>query len=181
MIAKKKPKTQPAWGDVKAKLAEFDRAGLLALVQDLYVLNKVNQSFLHARFALGTDSLAVYKKRIHDALFPDWNKPVRAAEARKAIAEYRKAVGRSEGLLELHVFWCETASGFSMEFGYADEGYFNALLRQYEAALKQLGAVAEPIRRTAISRLKGVRERTDVGYGVQDEMSWLLEHAGIES
>src|SRR3990167_4538968 len=110
MIAKKKPKTQPAWGNVKAKLAEFNRAGLLTLVQDLHALSKTNQSFLHARFFLGTDSLAVYKKRIHDALFPDWNKPVRVAEARKAIAEYRKAIGRPEGLLELHVFWCETAS-----------------------------------------------------------------------
>ena len=181
MIAKKKPKTQPAWGNVKAKLAEFNRAGLLTLVQDLHALSKTNQSFLHARFFLGTDSLAVYKKRIHDALFPDWNKPVRVAEARKAIAEYRKAIGRPEGLLELHVFWCETASGFSMELGYADEGYFNALLRQFEAALKQLGAVAEPIRRTAITRLNAIRNRTEVGYGVQDEMSWLLEHAGIES
>lgn len=181
MAAKKKPKTQPAWGDVKAKLAEFDRAGLLALTQDLYTLNKTNQSFLHARFSLGTDSLAVYKKRIHDALFPDWNKPVRVAEAKKAITEYRKAIGQPEGLLELHVFWCETASGFSMDLGYADEGYFNALLRQFETALKQLGAVAEPIRRTAIARLKAVRDRTQVGYGVQDEMSWLLGRADLVS
>lgn len=181
MTAKKRSKTQPAWGDVKAKLAEFDRAGLLALVQDLYALNKTNQSFLHARFSLGTNSLAVYKKRIHDALFPDWNKPVRVAEARKAIAEYRKAIGQPEGLLELHVLWCETASGFSMDLGYADEGYFNALLRQFEAALKQLGAVAEPTQRTAITRLKAVRDRTQVGYGVQDEMSWLLKRAGLAS
>lgn len=181
MIAKKKPKTQPAWGDVKAKLAELDRGGLLALVQDLYALNKTNQSFLHARFSLGTDALAVYKKRIHETLFPDWNKPVRVAEARKAIAEYRKAVGEPAGLLELHIFWCETASGFSMDLGYADEGYFNALLRQFDAALKQLGAVAEPIRRTAIARLKAVRDRTEVGYGVQDEMIRLLKHVGLAS
>ncbi len=181
MTAKKRSKTQPAWGEVKTRLAEFDRAGLLALVQDLYTLNKINQSFFHARFSLGTNSLAVYKKRIHDALFPDWNKPVRVAEARKAITEYRKAIGQPEGLLELHVFWCETASGFSMEFGYADEGYFNALLRQFEAALKQLDAVAGPIRRTAIARLNAVRDRTQVGYGVQDEMSWLLERADLAS
>lgn len=50
MIAKKKPKTIPTWRDVKIRLAEFDRTGLLALVQDLYALNVTNQSFLHARF-----------------------------------------------------------------------------------------------------------------------------------
>ncbi|MEK7207057.1 MAG: hypothetical protein AAB134_04155 [Pseudomonadota bacterium] len=181
MTTKKRSKTQPVWGEVKTRLSEFDRAGLLALVQDLYALNKTNQSFLHARFSPGMDSLAVYKKRIHDALFPDWNKPVRVAEARKAITEYRKAIGQPEGLLELHVFWCETASGFSMDLGYADEGYFNALLRQFEAALERLGAVAEPIQRTTITRLKAVRDRTQVGYGVQDEMSWLLGRADLAS
>ena len=29
-------KTTPSWSDVKAKLADFDRAGLIGLVQDLY-------------------------------------------------------------------------------------------------------------------------------------------------
>lgn len=179
--SKKKPKTHPSWVDVKARVAEFDRAGLLTLLQDLYGLSKANQSFLHARFSLGTDALAAYKKRIHDALFPEWNKPVRIVEAKRAISEYRRAIGRPEDLLELHVFWCETASGFSMEFGYADEGYFDALLRQFEAAIEQLGAVDETIRQTITTRLQGVCDRADVGYGVQDEMTWLLNRVGMAS
>lgn len=181
MAAKKKPKTHPSWGDVKTKLAEFDRAGLLGLVQDLYALNQTNRSFLHARFSLGANALDAYKKRIHDALFPDWNKQVRVAEAKKALAEYRKAIGEPGGLLELHVFWCETASGFVMEFGYADEGYFDALLRQFEAALKELSLIDEATRQSTIARLTVVRDRTDVGYGVQDDMNWLLERAGLTS
>ena len=64
-----------------------------------------------------------------------------------------------------------------MEFGYADEGYFDALLRQFEAAIEHLGAVDEATRQTITSRLNGVRDRTVVGYGVQDEMTWLLKHA----
>lgn len=177
MSTRKEPKTGSSWGDVKAKLAATDHAGLIAMLRDLYALNKTNQSFLHARFSLGADALATYKKRIHVALFPDWNKPVRVAEAKKGITEYRRAIGRPEELLELHVFWCETVSGFSMEFGYADEGYFDALLRQYDAALKMLDTVDGTIRHKAIERLKRVCDGTDVGYGVQDEMNWLLERA----
>lgn len=30
-------KSSPSWSDVKAKLADFDRAGLIGLVQALYV------------------------------------------------------------------------------------------------------------------------------------------------
>ncbi len=181
MAAKKKPKTRPSWSDVKTKLSEFDRAGLLALVQDLYALNQTNRSFLHARFSLGANALDAYKKRIRDALFPDWNKPVRVADAKRTIAEYRKAIDQSDGLLELHVFWCETASGFAMEFGYADERYFDALLRQFEAALRALGSVSAATRQSAITRLTGVRDRTDVGYGVQDDMNRLLERASLAS
>ena len=50
-----------SWSDVKAKLTDFDRAGLIGLVQDLYVASKDNQSFLHARFALGENVLKPYK------------------------------------------------------------------------------------------------------------------------
>ena len=32
-------KSTPSWSDVKTKLADFDRAGLLGLLQDLYATN----------------------------------------------------------------------------------------------------------------------------------------------
>jgi hypothetical protein len=35
-MIQRQSKSQPKWTDVKAKLASFDRAGLLGLVQDLY-------------------------------------------------------------------------------------------------------------------------------------------------
>jgi len=54
-------KTSPTWNDVKGKLAEFDRADLLGLLQGLYAASKANQIFLHARFGLGDDVLAPYK------------------------------------------------------------------------------------------------------------------------
>ena len=34
MAAARKPKSEPTWSDVKVKLADFDRGGLLGLVQD---------------------------------------------------------------------------------------------------------------------------------------------------
>ena len=51
-MAKPKSKSQPTWTDVKTKLAGFDRAGLLDLIQNLYASQKDNQRFLHARFGL---------------------------------------------------------------------------------------------------------------------------------
>jgi len=56
-----KGKSAATWSDVKAKLGDFDRAGLLGLVQDLYTTSKDNQNFLHARLGLGCDVLKPYK------------------------------------------------------------------------------------------------------------------------
>lgn len=57
-------KNSPNWNDVKAKLADFDRTGLLGLVQDMYAAGKDNQTFLHARLNLGDDILKPYKVTI---------------------------------------------------------------------------------------------------------------------
>lgn len=54
----------PSWSDAKAKLADFDRAGLLRLIQDLYAASKDNQAFLHARLGTGDEPLKPYKTTI---------------------------------------------------------------------------------------------------------------------
>lgn len=101
-----KPKTTPTWSDVKAKLTDFDRAGLIGLVQDLYAASKDNQAFLHARFALGGDVLKPYKTVIERWLWPDVfkNQDTSVAKAKKAIADYKKAIG-------LATLWIEQGRG----------------------------------------------------------------------
>ena len=116
-------KKSPTWSDVKAKLADFDRASLQGLVKDLYGASKDNQAFLHARLGLGSDVLKPYKVRIHRWVWPDLlkNQDVSASKAKKVITDYKKSIGRPEGLAELMVFYCERASDFSNAFGFADE------------------------------------------------------------
>ena len=174
----KRPKTKPTWTDVKAKLTEFDRAGLMQLVSDLYAFHRDNQAFLHVRFSLGKNPLDDYKKRIAVALAPDLfrkqNADVSVAAARRAISEYNKAVGDPLGVLELRVYFCEVAIKFSMEFGFADEGYFDAVANQYRDACRTLSAVDEPLLSALIQRLEKVRDDTDVGYGLSDYMGDVL-------
>ena len=178
-----KPKTtSPTWGDVKKRLAEFDRAGLLGLVQDLYGFSKDNQAFLHARFGLGGDVLAPHKAIIDRWLWPDLarNQSVSVATAKKAISAYKKAAGRPEGLAELMVFYCERAVGFSREYGLQDTGYFDALVRMFEQALKMSATLpARQQRDTMLARLDAVRAISHrLGYGVGDDMDRLLARYG---
>ncbi len=102
------------WTDVKAKLAGFDRPGLLGLIQDLYAAHKDNRAFLHARFGLTEDVLEPYKETIDRWLWPDVfrNQDTSVSKAKQAISDYKKAVGEPEGLVELMVFYCERSAGF---------------------------------------------------------------------
>jgi hypothetical protein len=170
-------KNMPGWRDVKAKLTDFDHAGLLGLIQDLYSANKDNQAFLHARFALGDDVLEPYKATLDRWLWPDVfkNQDTSVAKAKKAISDFKKAVGQSEGLAELMVFYCEQAVGFSDDVGLQDEVYFGALVRMFEQALQAIAVLPDGERPALYARMDDVRcVSHNLGYGVGDDMDDLF-------
>jgi len=170
-------KSQPTWTDVKEKLASFDRAGLLGLIQHLYAARKENQAFLHARFDPGADVLKPYKETLDRWLWPDVlrNQDASVTKAKQAISNYRKAVGESAGLSELMVFYCERAVGFCNDIGYQDESYFNALVRMFEQALTVTNQLPAGQRSALIARLDRVSAiGHNLGYGVGDGMDFLL-------
>ncbi len=176
-MAKHPSKSQPTWTNVKAKLAAFDRAGLLDLLHQLYTAGKDNRAFLHARFGLGDDILAPYKKTIDRWISPDvlHDQDTSVTKAKQAISDYEKAVGDDAGLSELMVFYCERAAGFCLDVGYEEEGFFGALIRMFEQALKSANALATDRRDSLIARLERVAEVShDFGYGVGDDMDYLL-------
>ena len=87
---KRQSKSHPTWTDVKAQLADFDRAALLDLIRSLYSAHKDNQVFLHSRFALGGDVLEPYKKIIDRWLWPDVlrKQDTSVSQAKRAISDY---------------------------------------------------------------------------------------------
>lgn len=176
-------KTKPTWSDIKSELSDFDRAGLLAIVHDLYAASKDNQIFLHTRFGLGDDVLKPYKTIISRWICPDVtrNQSISVTKAKKAIADYKKAVGLPEGLAELAIFYCEEVFVFLSFCGMDDEGYFDAVVRMFDQALKYVMALPETKRRSFIERLELVcKGGYDVGWGVGDDMSRLLSEYGID-
>ena len=175
-MIKRESKSQPTWTDVKAKLAAFDRPGLLDLIHHLYAAHKDNQAFLHARFGLGEDVLVPYKKTIDRWLWPDpfRNQDTSVCKAKQAISQYRKAVGDSAGLTELMVFYCEQAAGYCQDVGYQDEGFFDALIQMFEQALRSANMLPSDSQDSFIARLDRVLEISNAfGYGVGDDMQSL--------
>jgi hypothetical protein len=118
------------------------------------------------------DILKPYKETLDRWLWPDVlrNQDTSVVKAKQAISSYRKAVGELARLAELMVFYCERAAGFCSDVGYQDGGYFDALVRMFEQALKtiaQLSATGD--RNRLIARLDRVRVIShNFGYGVGD-------------
>jgi hypothetical protein len=169
-------KAAVSWNSVKAGLRDFDRTALLGLVQDLYTASKDNQAFLHARFNLGADPLKPYKAVISRWIFPDIfkNEPWSVAKAKKAIADYKKAIGYPEGMAELSVFYCEEAIAFLRDCSLEDEGYYSALVLMFEQALRRTLSLPESERAAFLRRLREVRNETGkIGWGVSEAMAEL--------
>lgn len=184
MATKKTKKNSPSWNDVKTKLADLDRSGLVGLLQDLYEASKDNQAFLHARFALGGDVLKPYKATIGRWLWPDvfMHQDTSVSKAKKAISDYKKAIGAPEGLAELTLFYCEQAAGFSNDVGLQDEGYLDALVRMFEQALKAIHELPADHQIALTGRLNSIRRLCqNIGYGVVDDMDDLLAEYGIDN
>lgn len=176
-------KEATSWSDVKPRLVDFDRAGLLRLVQDLYAASKDNQALLHARLALGSDSLKPYKASVDRWLWPDVfkNQDVSVSKANKAISDYKKAIGQFEGMAELMVFYCERAAGFSNDVGQQEEAYLHALERMFQQALKVIASLPEGHRPALWERLHHVRRIChNLGHGVGEAMDVLLTAHGAD-
>jgi hypothetical protein len=170
----------PTWRDVRIALLDFDRAGLRGLVQDLYTASKDNQAFLHARLGLGDDQLQPFKASISKWISPDLMKgrPISVSKAKKAIADYKKAIGRPDGLAELLIFFCEEAFGFLESCSIEDETYFAALIRMYGRSLEIVSSLPPAERTTYLERLDKLRSRgRNVGWAVEEELNSLWSAA----
>ena len=175
--------TLPSWKAVKAALQSFDRAGLLGLVQDLYGVDKVNKAFLHARLGLGSDQLAPYKAIISRWICPDLMKSeaVSISKAKRAIADYQKAIGEPAGLAELSIFYCEEAFSFLESCVFEDERYFLALIRMYDQAVKRVLDLPIAERHGYAKRLGNLRSRArPIGWGMDDELNNIWYGAGLD-
>src|SRR5262245_18215327 len=95
MLMTKTKRQDPSWSNVKESIASLDTSELIQLIASRYGFSKSNSDFLHARFSIGDNPIASYKKIINDCMYPDVfkNKHIQISTAKKAISEYSKPIG----------------------------------------------------------------------------------------
>lgn len=168
-MAKRKAKDQ-RWSDVKAAINKMDGKQLLGLVSDLYRLSRENQSFLHARFGIGS-ALEPYKKTISDCMYPDMDKPIQISKAKKAISSYSKAVGDPNGEAELMTFFVECGNKFTVDYGDINEAFYDALVSMFRRVIDKVFNLPEGQREVFQRRLKSIVDSSaNIGWFYHDRL-----------
>ena len=167
-----------SWRDVRAILSKAGHKDLLSLVGDLYALRKENQDFLHARFLKDASTLAPYKETIERYISPaePWKNPVKISLARKAISDYRKAVGDPHGLSELMLFYVECGVNFTLEFGDIDEPFYNSVVRVFSDGMRMLNQCDRDVIDKLLPRFAdAVHSTAEMGWGFYDSLRDTFE------
>ncbi len=166
-------KKHGGWSAVCQQLATWEKPALLALLKDLYEAAGGNRDFIHARCQAGEcggEVLEKYRGNIVEQFFPTrGDGKLKLEEARKAIRDYRKAMGNLPGTAELLMTYVENGARFTHEYGDMDERFYDSV----ESALDELAALLRGEARGMYpqfrDRLARVEKMTDgIGWGFND-------------
>lgn len=164
------------WSTVKSAVANLSRDELLGLVAELYRLSKQNQAFLHARFADAEATMEDCKKIIAECLYPDAlrDRPLQVAKAKKAVADFCKAVADPVAHADLMLFFVEQGNAFTVDYGDIDAGFYNALLTMGRRAVQTICGLPRELQEPFRERLAEiVRLSSGIGWGYHDELSHI--------
>jgi len=180
VVSKKQTKQNSAWSGVKKVISHFGHEQLVNLIADLYHLSNDNKNFFHARFSVGEDPLLPYKKIIEDCLYPDamHDKPLRIAQAKKAVSQYEKAIGEVKGLVELMLYFVECGNRFTVDFGDINQDFYLALVRMYNKAIDKLFTLDDDTIQAYQPRFRKIMESSSgIGWGYHDDLCDLYYEA----
>jgi len=104
------------------------------------------------------------------------------SKAKKAISDYKKAIGTPGGMAELTVHFCEEAIAFANAYGLDDESFYDSLGRVFKQAVTHTLVLSEAGQEPFLERLgKVMAVGQDMGWGVGDDFADTWAEAGLDA
>lgn len=167
----KKKHPGPSWKNVEKRIGQFDNKQLIQLVRDMYHLSLDNKDFFSARFSIGEDPLARYKKIIQNSIHPclEDNETLDVGQAIDAVNRYVKAVDNPAGEAELRLHYVECGNNFTLSYGDIDEDFYDEMLTMYEYAIETVLELPQKEQAAFQVRLQNVmNSASGIGWGYHD-------------
>ena len=176
----KKKHLEPSWKNVEKRIGQFDNKQLTQLIRDLYHLSSDNKDFFSARFSIGGDPLARYKKIVQSSIHPclEDHETLDIGQAIDAVNRYVKAVDNPAGEAELRVHYVECGNNFTLSYGDIDEDFYDEMLTMYEYAIETVLELPQKERVAFQARLHNVMQSASgIGWGYHDGLCDLYYQA----
>ena len=172
-----------AWSKIKTELQELPKEELVELLKGMHDLSAQNKAWLASRtLPILQDSkyLEDCRQKVIEAIYdPKRTIPhmPRFRDAKKAIAEYKKATKDLRGTLDLMLTYVERGHEFSNDFGDIDEPSYDTLLNMFERFVVELknSTAHRELYDFFRPRLMKMRDTSDIGWGYGDEFQWNVD------
>lgn len=161
-----------------AVLEKKEPKDLIGIIAGLYDVSDDNKVFLTMRLSDAWDRkklLKPYKEIIsRNMCFQDFGDEVSTENAEKAISDYEKASGGDDkGVLELMVYYLETGTNCTVEYGDMWESFYDSLASVGFQIVKKIksGKFSDAYVRTLKPRFRKLRDLSDgIGWGFGDDL-----------
>jgi hypothetical protein len=172
-----------SWSEIKKELLQLNQEEVLKLLKDLHDASASNKTFLQARLLKGEVVLDDYEARIYTAFFsrskygPTDGYP-KLREGKAVLSEFKKARPQDlKNYLSLQLYYVETGTNFTEQFGDMCESFYNSLLSVMGEVTKVLERPEQhPLYEHFLPRLKRLYEDGDgFGWGYTDDLHAYLE------
>jgi hypothetical protein len=171
----KRAKSSVGWANLKATLKNCPAPGLIALLQELYELDGVNRTFLHARLLPDKPEVAIdeSKKKLRQILSVNsaFDGHFKHSDAKRVIDQFAKASDDAVNLADFLL------SDLEMSFETLGEiGDFVPMVDHIYIALNRLDEIKADLPDEAmgpiLQRIGDLARRWDgkFGYGLSDEL-----------
>jgi len=166
-------KSKKGWNEVAKAISEKNPKEMVKLIKDLYSLSHENRNFVNARCLSGSEQLNPYKAIIEKSLYPDVyeKQTINLSAGKKAISDYKKAIGDLVGTLELMVFYVECGNNFTIDFGDICDSFYSSLESMFNRIVTLLKKSDESVNKMFQPRLRDIVDKAKekgIGWGYTD-------------
>ena len=128
------------WSSIKTKIKNLPENEMVALIKELYSLNKECENFLKSKFDPCT-GIEEYREIIARYMHPNIesrSEKISLVKAKKAISDYSKSTKDLRGTVDLMMEYVERGHDFLLDYGDAYEQFYDSLVSMFRRIIQKL-------------------------------------------
>jgi hypothetical protein len=130
--------------EIKKQVYQLDQKQLRDLIMELYKKNKSAKEFIEVHFQPDDRSLFdAYRDKIYESYYPKRGYKYKLAQAKRALAEFKKLEPPQVQYADLCLFYVEISVKFSSDRGIRNEAFYAGIVSVFLNSLRLMKSLDE--------------------------------------